>query len=177
MGRSRYRIFNNNAPHFLTCTVVNWLPLFSSPAMTQILFDSFNFLQMQQRLNLYAYVIMENHLPLLASAYDLSKEIGDFKSYTARQSIDFLRERNGRNVLEQLSYHKLKHKKDRHYQMWQEGSHLQEIQSREMTVQKLEYIHNNPVKRDYVDDPLHWRYSSARNYHGQKGLLSVCCDW
>jgi hypothetical protein len=32
-----------------------------------------------------------------------------------------------------------------------------------MMLQKLEYIHLNPVKRGYVDETVHWRYSSARN--------------
>ncbi|MFW9260189.1 hypothetical protein [Nostoc sp. CALU 546] len=39
--------------------------------------------------------------------------------------------------------------------------------------QKLDYIHNNPVRRGYVDDPAHWRYSSYRNYIGELGLLQV----
>jgi hypothetical protein len=43
--------------------------------------------------------------------------------------------------------------------------------------QKLEYMHDNPVKRGYVDDPLHWRYSSARNYAGRPGLIEVVTDW
>jgi putative transposase len=42
-----------------------------------------------------------------------------------------------------------------------------------MLMQRLKYIHNNPVKRGYVDLPEHWRYSSARDYLGQKGLLPV----
>jgi putative transposase len=46
-----------------------------------------------------------------------------------------------------------------------------------MLRQKLEYIHRNPVKRGYVDDPVHWRYSSARNYAGQPGLIEVFTDW
>jgi len=46
-----------------------------------------------------------------------------------------------------------------------------------MMKQKLEYIHNNPVERGYVDDPLHWRYSRARNYAGQPGLVDVVTDW
>jgi len=29
MGRSRYKTYENQAPHFLTCTVINWLPLFT----------------------------------------------------------------------------------------------------------------------------------------------------
>ena len=46
-----------------------------------------------------------------------------------------------------------------------------------MLVQKLEYIHGNPVRRGYVDDPVHWRYSSARNYAGLEGLIEVERDW
>jgi hypothetical protein len=39
--------------------------------------------------------------------------------------------------------------------------------------EKLDYIHQNPVKRGYVDEPEHWRYSSARDYAGRKGLVEV----
>ncbi len=46
-----------------------------------------------------------------------------------------------------------------------------------MMRQKLDYIHYNPVRRGYVDDPVHWRYSSARNYAGLPGLLPVMMDW
>ena len=46
-----------------------------------------------------------------------------------------------------------------------------------MMWQKLEYIHNNPVVRGFVDDPTHWRYSSARNYAGQAGLVPVTTTW
>ena len=43
--------------------------------------------------------------------------------------------------------------------------------------QKLDYIHNNPVKRGYVDEAVHWRYSSARNYEGLAGLIPVFTQW
>ncbi len=39
--------------------------------------------------------------------------------------------------------------------------------------QKLEYIHQNPVKRGYVDVAEHWRYSSARRYAGEEGLTAI----
>ena len=42
-----------------------------------------------------------------------------------------------------------------------------------MMISKINYIHQNPVKRGYVDDASHWRYSSARNYAGEKGLIEV----
>ena len=46
-----------------------------------------------------------------------------------------------------------------------------------MLLEKLEYIHDNPVKRGYVDKPEHWRYSSARNYLGGDALIPVYTEW
>jgi hypothetical protein len=47
----------------------------------------------------------------------------------------------------------------------------------QVMIQKLEYVHHNPVKRGSVDDPGHWRYSSARNYAGMTGLVEVVTNW
>jgi hypothetical protein len=71
----------------------------------------------------------------------------------------------------------MRHKIDQRYQLWQEGSHPEQIQGDEMMLQKLEYTHNNPIRRGYVDEARHWRYSSARNYEGGKGLIEVVTDW
>ena len=76
-----------------------------------------------------------------------------------------------------LGWFKLRHKTESRYQLWQEGSHPQQIASEEMMIQKLEYMHNNPVRRGYVDAPEHWRYSSARNYLGLRGLIDVTTNW
>jgi REP-associated tyrosine transposase len=161
MGRSRFRFGESPFPHFLTCTVVGWLPVFTRPETVQILFDSWQFLHDHDRLRLLGYVVLENHIHFIASAEDLAKEVGDFKSYTARRIIDYLRERQVRTLLDGLEYHKARHKSDRTFQLWQEGSHPQVIENEEMVRQKLEYIHQNPVKRGFVSDPTHWRYSSA----------------
>jgi REP element-mobilizing transposase RayT len=116
---------------------------------------------------------MENHLHLIASSINLSQEIGKFKSFTARSIIDRLKQTDSQHYLNQLHQFKLAHKIDQDYQLWQEGSHPQAIFSEAVLRQKLEYIHNNPIKRGYVDDPAHWRYSSYRNYLGEQGILSI----
>ena len=99
------------------------------------------------------------------------------KSYTAKQLVELLQRRAATALLRALGALKLRHKTQSDYQVWQEGSHPQQIQNDEMLWQKLEYIHNNPVARGYVDDPLHWRHSSARNYAGQPGSIEVVTDW
>ena len=177
MARNRYKVIEDECPHFFTCTVVNWISVFTNKDIVQIILDSLNHLQVQKHLKLYGYVIMENHLHLIASGSDLALDIGCFKSFTARKIIDYLKENKINATLKQLQFYKLKHKKDRTYQFWQEGSHPVLIQYEKMMLQKLEYMHYNPVKRGYVDDPIHWRYSSARNYAEQKGLLEVCMEW
>ena len=177
MARDRYRFVENGQPHFVTMTVVNWLPVFSSRATAEILLDSLRYLQEQQRMTLYAYVIMENHAHVVSAAEQLGKEIGNFKSYTARKIIDRLTEMGAVNALDRLSEYKLVHKSDRTYQLWQEGSHPKLIQGDEMMRQKIEYIHYNPVRRGYVDLPIHSRYSSARNYAGLEGLIPVTTTW
>ncbi len=177
MGRSRYRFGEPASPHFLTCTVVGWLPVFTRPETVQILFDSWQFLQDQDRMELLGYVVLENHIHFIASAEDLPKEVGDFKSYTARRIIDYLIERRVGTLLDGLEFHKSRHKTDRPFQLWQEGSHPKIIEDEAMMRQKLAYIHDNPVKRGYVGDPSHWRYSSARNYAGIESLVSVTTAW
>ncbi len=150
------------------------MPIFSQPPLVSIVLDSLKFLQDQQRLTLYSYVIMENPLHLIASAENLSKEIGHFKSFTSRSVVDWLRENRPQSCwLRRMEEAKLRHKTEQQYQLWQEGSHPQLIDSETMLQQKLEYIHNNPVERGYVDDPTHWRYSSYRSCVGDEGLLSV----
>ncbi len=88
-------------------------------------------------MTLYAYVIMENHAHIVSAAEQLGKEIGNFKSYTARKIIDRLTEMGAVNVLDRLSEYKLVHKSDRTYQLWQEGSHPKLIQGDEMMRQKI----------------------------------------
>ena len=78
---------------------------------------------------------------------------------------------------QEFKYHKLRHKIDQTHQFWQEGSHPKIIEDDQVMWQKLNYIHFNPVRRGYIDDPLHWRYSSARVYAGQEGMIEVCTDW
>lgn len=91
--------------------------------------------------------------------------------------LDVLKAQGAERTLKQLAFYKKAHKTDREYQVWEEGSHPQQIQSDEMMRQKIEYIHNNPVKRGYIDNPVHWRNSSARNYSGENGVLNVDIDW
>ncbi len=176
MGRSRYKITDPEQPHFITVTVLHWIPVFTRPATVDLLLESLRYL-MNDGLKVYAYIILENHMHLVVQSNQLDKDIARFKSFTAKRLIRYLDENNIKTILEQLAFYKKAHKDDRAYQFWQEGVHPEWIQNEAMMRQKVEYIHQNPVKRGYVDEAEHWRYSSARNYAGLPGLLEVCQQW
>jgi len=177
MTRSRYRFGGDHHPHFMTATVVAWLPVFSTPRFAEIIVESWKFLQTKREVDILAFVIMENHLHWIAVGPDLGKRVGEFKSFTATSILREMEQKKYHTLLLELKHHKLRHKLDQTYQLWQEGSHPQLIDSDAVMRQKIEYIHNNPLRRGYVDTPEHWRYSSARCYAGQTGVLEVCSDW
>ena len=176
MGRSRYKVVDSTLPHFVTCTVLHWIPVFTRPETVEIVLDSLRFLQ-SEGLKVYSYVVLENHLHMIVQSDDLPRDMARFKQFTARQCLAFLQKKGVKTLLDQFTFYKKAHKSERSFQFWQEGYHPEWIQSDEMMRQKIEYIHFNPVKRGYVDLPEHWRFSSARDYAGQAGLLAVVRVW
>jgi len=173
MGRSRYTITEADKSHFMTCTVMEWLPVFTRPEVVQIILDCWQFQQQEKGLKLYGYVVLENHLYFIAQAPNLNKCMQEFKLFTARQIIDHLKNKHVKQILTRLRFAKCAHKTDCEYQFWQEGVHAEMVFSDDIMREKLIYIHNNPVKRGYVDKAEHWRYSSARNYEAQMGVIEV----
>ncbi len=177
MARDRYVFHDPNPPYFVTCTIVEWLPIFANPGAVDIVVDSWSWLIQRQRIILLGYVILENHLHWLFEAANPAREVAAFKAHTAKEIVKLL-EREGRDsTLGRLRRAKLRHKADRQHQLWQEGSHPKALFTREMLVQKLRYTHDNPVRRGYVDQAEHWCSSSARDYAGQPGRVAVTMDW
>ena len=172
MGRSRYKITDPQQAHFVTLTVLHWIPVFTRPETVNILLDSLRFLS-KEGLKVYAWVILENHCHFVLQSKALDQDIARLKSWTAKNLIQYLAENHVRQILEQLAFYKKAHKGDRAYQFCQEGVHPELIQGDDMMRQKVEYIHQNPVKRGYVNEAEHWRYSSARDYAGGQGLSLV----
>jgi len=177
MARSRYQFAEPDRPHFLTCTVVEWLPVFTRQETVQVLLDIWNHQRQQDGLRIHGYVILENHLHAIAQCDNLPKVWASFKSFSAQRIVALLQSAGARTLLDRMEFAYKAQRSDRQYQLWQEGSHPQAILDAKMMRQKLEYIHNNPVKRGYVDHPEDWRWSSARNYAGRDGVFAVEIDW
>lgn len=173
MGRTRYKITNKASPHFLTLTINNWLPVFTRPSTTKIIYAAWQQLQQESSFKLYAFVILENHLHFVSQSDNLDRDLKYFKGRTARYILDYLMQNRVDFLLEQLAFRKKTHKKQSRYQFWQEGSKPKLVESCDILRQKVDYIHQNPVKRGYVALPEHWLHSSAGIYQGVSAELGV----
>jgi len=177
---NRYKITDPEGLYFLTLTTVGWLDIFSRKAYKDILIESLRFCQEKKGLLLYAYVIMSNHLHLIAQAeegYNLVNTIGDFKKYTARQIIDQIqhsgKESRKEWLLYQMQWFAKQNRRKQEHQLWQSDNHPEELISPKFIYQKLVYIHNNPVEAGLVVEPAHYVYSSAAYYETEEGILPV----
>jgi putative transposase len=171
--RTRYKIIENESIYFITSTTIEWIPVFTKREYFDIIVQSLNYCRQNKGLKLFAYVVMDNHIHLIASAENLSQIIRDFKSFTARKIIEAAKTEERKWLLNQFEFYKKKYKKDSEYQVWQEGFHPQMITKVDILKQKNEYIHYNPVKRGLVGQEDHWIYSSATNYIRDEGCIEL----
>jgi REP element-mobilizing transposase RayT len=87
-----YTIQDQSAPHYLTFQVIDWVDIFSRKIYRDIVIDSMKFCRSKMGLEIYAYVIMTNHVHVIwrASNDNLSVVIREFKKFTGRTIIDSL---------------------------------------------------------------------------------------
>jgi REP element-mobilizing transposase RayT len=160
----------------VTSTIIEWLPVFTSQACCDILVNSLQHCRERKGLKIYAWVILDTHFHAILAAPDLSAVLRDFKSFTAHQILKQLDVEGRQWLLNQLRYYREAHKPN-DYQVWQEGSHPQAIMTDAAMEQKLEYLHNNPVKRGWVTAPEHWCFSSAHEWLPGAQPVLRCDPW
>ena len=163
------RISEPDKPHHITCVVRELLPVFSQPEAVRIVFDSWQQLRKNYGLRLYGYIVMEEHLHFLAQAGHLDECLVSFMADTEKRIIEFLEERRMERFLKRLA----NGGSGAGYGFWQEEPELEMVTGDEMMRRTVDYIHINPVKRGYVDRTVQWRYSSARNYAGEAGMIEI----
>ena len=165
--------------YFLTMTVVDWVDIFTRPVYKHIIVDALRFCQEKKGLRLHAWCLMSNHLHLIASTTEnksLSDILRDFKQFTSRKIVASIHEEPESRrqwLLHRFEFNARQNPKVKHYKVWQDGNEAKELTSNTFIDQKLNYIHQNPVRAEWVNAPEHYRYSSASNYAGEDGLLQV----
>jgi putative transposase len=176
----KYKILDQNRPYYITFAVEEWVDVFTRQYYKDILLDSLRFCQKEKGLIIYAWCLMTNHIHMIVGRkdeYKMEEIIRDFKKYT---SVHICRAIENNNLESRRSWMLTifskaadESKKHNKFKFWQNEYHPVELFSNEMIDQKLDYIHENPVKEGIVEKPEDYLYSSARNYYGLKGLIDV----
>lgn len=179
----KYKIRNEVMPHFVTFTVVGWIDLFVRNEYKKIIIDSLRFCQIEKSLLLYSYCIMTNHLHLIVGSGGSNKLgdiIRDFRGYTSKKLIKAIKENpreSRKEWLMELFYREgQKRSSNKNFQVWKRNYHPKELYSNKIFYQKLNYIHENPVKAGFVFKPEEFVFSSASNYAGRGGLIDVIVE-
>ncbi len=173
----KHTIKKPQGSYFMTLTVVEWIDVFTRERYAKIIVDSLKYCIQNKGLNIYAYVVMSNHLHIIANCNDdfqLSEVIRDFKKFSSKQIVASIKnETESRRewMLAIFAKEARAHTKHHSYKVWQDGNFAIELYSEKFTWIKLNYIHKNPVRAGYVRYPQHWKYSSATNYMEMESVL------
>ena len=158
-----YKVHDQHYAHFVTSTVVHWIPVFCREDYFAVLVDSLKHCIDNRSLRIHAYVLMPNHFHLICSQAegDLSGVMRDLKRFTSRQ-ISTMLESDGR--LTWLRAMRRSADGEANTRVWDEAFHPVQLHSEKFFRQRFDYLHANPVRAGYVSNPCDWRYSSAAAY-------------
>ena len=166
----RYRILDQHGLNYVTCTVVGWVDVFTRKTYRDIVLESLAYCRKEKGLIICAYVIMSNHIHMIVRAdgeITLSEVLRDFKKYTSRQILEAIAKGNESRkewMLHVFRYYARFHANSRTHQFWLQDNHPIALVSPKVIWQKVDYIHQNPVRAGWVDKAEEYLYSSARNY-------------
>ena len=151
--------------YFITATITEWQPLFMHARARDILFRDLEFYRAKYGCQILAYVVMPDHYHLvlhLQQPDDLHRWLRDMQSHSANELAKWLQDITG---IDDLAVYTRHANGDSKLAVWKEQSRAFGIISDEVLRTKIDYIHNNPVKRELVDDPSQWPWSSWHSYH------------
>ncbi|TRX62032.1 transposase [Fulvivirga sp. M361] len=177
---TKYRVIDDQVPHFLTLTIVEWIDLFSRQIYKDIFMDSLRFCVENKGLVLHAFVVMTNHVHLIASSKEgikLTNVIRDLKRFTASEIYEAVRKEPGESrrnwLIWLLDSQGERSSSNVNYKVWLHENHPVMLDTNGLIDQKLNYLHQNPVKAGICFTAEDYVYSSAANYAGETGIMDV----
>lgn len=176
----KYKINDQQKLYFLTFAVVRWIDVFTRREYKDILVESFKYCQKHKGLELYAFCIMPNHVHLIARAQEgkkLSDIFRDLKKFTSNTIIAAIeaniQESRKDWMLWLFQAEGRDNPNNTNNQFWQQENHPIELSDYLLLEQKLEYIHQNPVRAGICYAPEDYIYSCASQYAGKETIMSV----
>ena len=162
MGLRNRNKFTNENCFFITTSCFKMKHLLFDEDCHKIIIENLKFYNKKYKARIVAYVLMINHIHFVIyfeEKNNLEDYMRDFKKYTSLK----IRERIQNFKPELLEEIRYEHR-DQHFKVWQDRFDDIVLYTRKVCEVKIEYIHNNPLKANLVDDPIKYKYSSALFY-------------
>ncbi len=143
------RLNLNGYPSFVTTKTLNNYPFFSNSTNAEILVSGLLFGQRNNWFDLFAFVIMPDHLHLIIipRGKNVSQIMHSIKSFSSKE-------------INKSSHHE--------GSLWQSSFRDLTLWSEDVVIEKIRYIHNNPVRKGLVSDPENYQYSSANTRYAKE---------
>jgi putative transposase len=176
----KYKFNDKDKLYFVSFAVINWIDLFVRKEYKNVVVSSLRYCIEKKDLELYAWCIMTSHVHLIIGSANTPLEniMRDLKRHTSEELHKMIshnpHESRKEWLLEMMEKAGKENSNNCGFQLWQQHNHPIVLATPQITHQKLNYLHNNPIAEGFVEKPEDWLYSSAANYHcGTKGMIDV----
>lgn len=165
----KYKVINSQTPTFITLTLIGWVDLFIRRKYTDLLDDSLSYCIKNKGLKVHAYVYMTSHLHLIVTSDkdEIQNIVRDFKKHTNKKLIELINESGESRkewLLNKFSYEAKRSGRASKFKVWKDGFHPVTLDDNEKLMQRLNYIHYNPIDAGFVEHERNWLNSSFRAY-------------
>lgn len=174
--QKRYSHLEKGEIYFWTATINKWQRLLERDEYKDVIIESLQHLSNTGKVDVFAFIIMPNHIHLIWRVNEPSgreSPQGSFLKYTAHVFKKML-QKEGFGQLDNYAVNA----SNKMYEFWQRDSMAIPLFTRKVALQKLNYLHNNPLTERWnlVIDPCDYKYSSARYYERNEKIFPFLKD-
>jgi len=164
--KDKFKISRSSQALYLTVVAKDRLPVFRTDTISNLACEALAEARKSGGFLVFAYVIMPDHLHLITSQPNNPADVlRRVKGMTGRRVIDYLKLKGFKSSLEKLRHEEWKRKHA--HSLWQQEKNVFSIYSEAVFMQKVNYIHANPVRAGLVERAVDYRWSSARIWQGR----------
>ena len=159
-----FQVSRTTPAYYLTSVTHKRLPIFQTDKVKDVVCSALDEARKSGKFLIFAYVIMPDHIHLITDgARSTSDTLRFANGITAKRVIDYLKEKNFEPCLEKLRI-QVREREHKH-SVFQPHPNAFEIYGEDKMMEKVNYIHLNPVRAGIVKLPDEYRFSSARQWH------------
>jgi len=170
MPSGLHRYYGARDAHFITCSCYRRLRLLDTPRRRDLLLEILEQVRKRYGFVVIGYVVMPEHFHLLID--EPEKGTPSTVMQVLKQRFSRHLRRKPRRISAQAELWPINFDPDS--EIWQRRFYDFNVWTEHKRIEKLNYMHQNPVKRGLVTQPDHWTWSSYRSYaFGETGPVQI----